>query len=576
MKRRQLFSFPLMLLMFLMVLIVTMFANCKSSPETKNEENKTEAAKRAIDDEFEISSGRTNTVGNSIAKGSELGKQIDGDISDWKAPKFKSFRSKEDIESGKELWDGPKDLSVEVAFESDKGWVYFFVRVTDETIIPGIDEQHVDGLRFTIADPSLSTLIGSAPETIFTVLADGRVLDKNGDMLSIVEAATDESEKGYVAEIAFPLEAFKTISKMPLSEFSFRIEVLDGDDKKHPDVQTIIATNIKKHRKRRRRVERPGIGRSFAKASISLFPTQPIVSAMPRRNALGIWNFDAGQWSFDSDEVVPKLWTPVLNLENFEKELRASKGFSSACNLARNEFNLIDAYTSSGGGFRAGLILCGTRSSRSKCAPNAKTHVRWIKMEKEGKYWRVDKTIEIFPKPLTQCVHQKSKSTLYSRFSFFPLDILGQSFWMVGWSANKEESDYRKNQNGVVFLNTTSDRSIIGSILTSEFEANAQESFDAVASTYLTKLDDDKYVDICQIESWEESNCEDYKKGCTQRERGIRFNIYMWDPDAAFFESFDLIKHKRCNQNYNLKNKKSYQILQTRERITLIPFPKSQ
>ncbi len=564
------------------LLLVVAFTCCKSTPKPISEKAekvaKREAANKALDEDIDIATAiakRTYRTHLQLEKAPASTRAIDGDAADWKALPFRTFKKRDSIESGVSFWSGSQDLSTRIAFDTDGGWVYFFIQVKDDKVVVGTNEDNVaDGVKVTILDPNLDKLKHTLPKGIglddflveprsFIFLPDGRVIDDQGKPFSGAESGVYEHKKGYSLEVAFPLEAFGSVSSLPLREMAFRIDVLDGDDENAIETQTVLSTVP----------SAVGLRKRFSKIDVNLRPQAELKTGVSRKNAIGRWEFEGGGWSFVSFEVVPKTWEALSDLSVLEAALKKDKAISSQCNLATNDFHLVDAYQSPGGGFAAGLVICGTKVRKGKCSSKAKTRVHWIQAEKDDDgNWTSSDKIDVFSKPLAQCVNQSAKGPFLSGLSVYPLDILAKNIWMVGWTEGETSPSYTSEKSGVVLLNTDSERPIIGNLITDAQVSDEESRTLSNTSTYLALLNDDNSVDICQREAWEEQSCSDFLRGCEKYEKGLRHNIYMWNKSDKYFESYDLIKHDKCRHNYDLQQEKSYLILQLPGRIGLLSF----
>lgn len=511
--------------------------------------------------------------------------ELDAKDSDWKGKKFRSFHSKTSLQDGAQYWNGRKDASMKVAIDADEGFLYVFIDVVDDTVLEtAMGKDPTDGVVLWLRDPGLDALGKALPhnvgldeyvdaETGILFYPSGRVeafggrdeLDFNDIMLHEVA----QTKRGYTIEAALKLEAFEEISALPMPEVAFRVELLDGDDDDRRGHQTMLSTTPD------RGTDAPRMATFVAGG---LLPHAPVGAAPPRLNAIGRWKVEDGRWNFVSFEVIPKYWETLVDTEGFEAALREADTLKDVCGVARKDVHLVEAYQSRGGKFRSGLVLCGQRAVRGKCSASAESNVFVVTLEPEDDVWRVEKAINVFQEPSPQCTYDPVKNEpFYSHLSFYPLDVLSATVWVVGWTRTLKTKTEVEEAYGFTLLNTEYDVPHLGTTMTRHTKLTRTERVIANSSVYLTYVDDDDQVDICQVEKSTEQACTGLDRGCVTYEHGetILTHIQMWAPKKRRFERYELSKHPGCTSSFDFSDARGYLFLQLKDRIGLLPSPRT-
>jgi len=509
---------------------------------------------------------------------------IDGSTEDWDKKSIRTFKDRSLIESGDRFWNGSKDLSFRVGVRSDPGYLYFVVDVTDDKVLTDDSDELTDGVVLTIRDPNLDNLIKSTPanlrmrdlvkaETSLVFMPDGRFRryhseEELPDNMGVVAVA--EKKGGYIVEIAFQIEAFEQVSSIPLQDIAFRVEVLDGDEADREGTQTVMSML-------------PDRGNDDPRMAIygvdGLLPHYEVDKAPPRKNAIGSWQVRKKAWEFVPFEVVSKLWVTVDDASAFEGALRDSNVLKELCKSSRKDVRLIDSYQSRGGGYRTGLILCGDREVKGKCPDASITDLFWVMLKPDNGSWRLEKAVQAFDAPLTQCATGPAgEQPYYHRFSLFPMDMIDSNTWAVGWTRTTVSPGLDEESTGISILNVDKTRASAGSAITNEKRSTVDERTRTTARVYLTRVDKDKYLDLCQIEDYHEQVCTGLDRGCQTAEHGrsILTTVQLYNPRLGRFERYELSKHPGCPSDFDFTKNDGYLLLQTRGRVGFLPSPSSE
>ncbi len=580
--------------------VVFTLASCSSSPKPKPVEEPTQADIDAMLDSPVDTSRRRTSSGSSPAGEAvstmlvlpdtpeSPSKEIDGKDDDWKGVKTKQFASKGDVQDGAEFWRGKGDASMKVSVDSDAGFLYFFVEVRDDEVVVGdTDDDPTDGVVIWLRDPGLDAIGDALPSNVgldeyvdaemaVVIRPSGFVepwTDDRPDFNRVMMHEVSERKGGYTLEVAFKLEAFGEISSIPLEQIAFRVELLDGDDDSRPGWQTRMSTL-------------PEDGSDSPRFSLvdtaGLLPHAAVSGAPPRTNAIGRWQFVGDSWSFASFEVVPKVWVSVDDDDAILEAVADDTTIGELCAAARNDVRVAEAYESSKGGFRSALLVCGTSSPGDRCPAGAKTSAYLVDLRREGSgdetRWFVDQVSDVFGEELSQCASRaRPGEDFYSRFSLYPLDVLGSTVWVVGWMRTNVDRGYEAEAFGVTMLNTKYAQPRLGTTVTRSRVSESDERSIATSSVYLTYVDDDENVDICQVENLLEQACTGVDRGCRTYERGksVLTHIQLWNKKKRRFERYELTKHRGCTPSFDFSDAEGYLVLQLRDRVGLLPSPRT-
>ena len=156
--------------------------------------------------------------------------------------------------------------------------------------------------------------------------------------------------------------------------------------------------------------------------------------------------------------------------------------------------------------------------------------------------------------------------------------MIDANMWAVGWTRNTRADGFREDVNGVTFLHTKRKKAVIGTAQTEEYRSTDEKRTRTNAQVYLTRVDKDEYLDICQIEHVQEQGCTGLDRGCQTYEHGetILTTIQTYNPRIHMFERYEMSKHPRCTSEFDFSRREGYLLLQTYGRIGFLPSPKSR
>lgn len=510
--------------------------------------------------------------------------EIDGQRDDWDSSLFRTFNRKSHVESGERFWRGRSDASFSVAIDSDPGFLYLMVDVVDDVVISDDSDAVTDGVIVTFRDPNLHAFVRSVPsqsrleelvdaETALIFLPDGRFRRYRSDAplpdnLGLVNATIHDG--GYRVELALQLEAFEQVGQIPLQEIAFRVEVLDGDEADRPGAQTILSMLPDRGRDEPRMALYGGAG---------LLPHYSIGSAPPRKNAIGTWEITEREWRFTSFEARSKYWRTIDDAPAFREAIKSAEGLEALCQSSRHDVRLVEAYQSREGGHRAGLLLCGDRAPNRRCPRGSRTEAFWVLLKPDSSGdWSVVRSVTVFPEPLDQCVEEGvDGEPFHSEFSLFPMDMINPTMWAIGWTRRRDVSNLREHERGITIIDASSDREVVGSATTESVRAVSDQRSRVEARVYLTDVDDDGYLDICQIEDVVDQGCSGLDRGCQTYANGrtILTTIQLYNSKIKRFQRYELSKHPGCTAEFDFASREGYLLLQTRGRIGFLPSPEA-
>jgi len=508
-------------------------------------------------------------------------RDINGELSDWDPKAFRTFDKKSHVESGERFWRGARDASMRVAVDSDAGYLYFAIDVTDDVVLAGDPETVIDAVVLTIRDPNLDRFVRTVPEsarlqdlvkaeTSLIFFPDGRYQRYDSDEVlpdNMGVIAINERKGGYVIELALQIEAFEQVGAIPLETIAFRVDLYDGDEEDRPGTQTVFSMLPD------RGADDP---RMALFQTVGLLPHYEVEDGPPRKNAIGSWVAADNAWNFTSFERVPTIWLTIDDARSFDDAVRKSESVNEVCRVSRKDVKLVETYESRGGGFRAGLLVCGDRPVRGKCPANSKTDVFWLMLKQHGGQWLVEKSISVFAEPLAQCAFESaSGEEFYSQFSMFPMDMIDNYTWAVGWNRQQSQRGYDRSATGISVIHTELSNPIIGSALTEEKRSVSESRTKTVSKVYLAFVDDDGHYDFCAIEDAMEQHCSGVDVNCQTHEHGkqILTTTQLYNPRTRRFERYELSKHPGCNADFDFSKREGFLLLQSPGRIGFLPSP---
>lgn len=514
-------------------------------------------------------------------------RDIDGESKkDWKGIKSRAFKSRNSLQEGDSYWRGANDASFKVSFDSDAGFVYLLIEVRDDKVIDEVDGEVSDGIVLTLRDPNLDSFAKLMPEgakvvdqikaeTKLLFLPDGRFRRWESDRPLPDEMgifSVTKNKRGYTLELALQLEAFEQVSAIPMYDIAFRVEQLDGDEPDRPGYQTVMSMF-------------PETDTDDARFALvdtgGVLPHYSVAKIPPRKNAIGAWRVtEENNWMFNSFEAIPEYWATIEDRKAFEEAIKKIDAFDSVCKSSKKELQLIEAYQSRGGQQRVGLIMCGDRTrgtaKREVCPAEATTEVIWTVMKPDGDGWRVVRAENVFGKKLEQCAWKGIEDKPFvTRLSLFPLDMQDPNMWAVGWTIRTDDGDLREDINGIAMLHGQRRDPRIGTALTREIRSTSEKRSRLTSKVYLTPVNDDEHLDLCQVEDVEEQYCDGVDIGCKTMEHGktVLTTVQLYNPKIKKFERYEMSKHKNCTAAFDLSKREGYILMQTRGRVGFLPSP---
>ncbi len=508
---------------------------------------------------------------------------VDGKFDDWQASDLRSFQGKPLLEDGPSFWRGDADLSFKVGVKADAAFVYFWIEVRDDVVIRQDDARGkpVDAVTVWLRDPGLSTLKDVLPEGVrvdsglvtdlaLVISPTGRVRrgdERAGGLPSgVVYAEAFDTPTGYGVELAVRAELFPQVSTFPLQELAFRVDVSDGDEPERLGVQTRMSMLPQ------RGADAPRFAIYHTPGLLPHLETSG--DAPPRAKSLGFWVRGDASWSFSSYEVTPKHWRFMHDMKDFGAQLQRVDALQEVCNAARTDRALLEAYQSSSGNHRVGLVTCASREVDDTCPDDAQTHVYWVYMQQQDGQWRVRQHLPVFPEPLPQCSNSApDQGPVLSRFTIFPLDFIDPATWAVGWYKRHEVSDYLEEAEEVAILHVKRPNNPMSARLAAyRIVADGEERTEQTSRIYFTPVDEVEGVDICQLERIHEQSCARFNTQCKTRPHGrdMLTHTKLWEPRAQRFEHYELSKHPNCRGDLDFTKRDAYMLVHIGQRIGLM------
>lgn len=510
---------------------------------------------------------------------SEPARTIDAEPDDWDSAEFRDFDDADRVYDGDDHWSGPEDTSFSAAVDVDDSHIFFFVGVIDDQVLASSPSDPVDAVVFRLRDPALDDLLASLPtslrdqlgvhvETAVAVTPDGQFApyDTNASIdAEAIETTAIETGAGYMIEVALSLEALPFVAEMPLDRLAFGIDVFDGDDSASSGPQKRLSAVPRSSR------DRPSL------ATIDtggLLPSSAPDSGPPRPDALGVWDFDDDHWRFRSLEYFSPRWNALDTLDEVAADILDTSELPEICHDSDSDKRMIEAYEASSESQRVALVLCGTASDDSSCDSGARSQLIWTALEPSGEKWAIEAALPVFEEPLEQCLLSPSSAGAYHHdFSMLPFDRIGPTVWGIGYHESLDDSERKNREAGVVLVDPESPDFVLAQRSLKRIRATSDERTRHDNRLYLTDLDDNDALDLCQIEEIREQSCDSLDSGCTTRNRGheVISHIDLWDSSAHSFEKYLLSRHNDCRGSSDFDSIAGFQILLIGHRLGLLP-----
>ncbi|WP_158542433.1 sugar-binding protein [Lujinxingia litoralis] len=514
----------------------------------------------------------------------QTSRTIDAVPEGWDLSKLRAFDTRTNLIAGSGRWTGPEDASFKATVDADEGFIYFWVEVSDDVLVDSHPQDLLDGVVISLRDPQLDTLLNSLPATLrntlearadaaFAITPSGQIARyRSSHPLDArdVQAATRQTEGGYVLEVALGMGALPYIAAMPLGDIAFRIEVLDTDDAR--------ATRPEKHLS----MFPSGDDQAplFAVFDTGgLLPREAPQAGPPRFDALGAWHRGDQGWRFQPFEYIPQTWRVIEDLRQVAGQVIDKDPLPRICTAADREMWLVEVYEDRARNNRIALVLCGSAATNARCPNDATTQLVWAHMRPEDdQMWRIDRSFEVFETPLNQCPFERAgDGPLYSNFSLLPLNVIDAAMWAVGWQMRHDLPRQLRHESGIVFIDSRASSPNVGNVQLARVDAANTARTLASSRVYLANLDDVEGYDICEIEELDNQQCQGFQQGCETTARGSERipHVKTWAPEAHRFERYLLTNHPNCRASTGFDTIEGFKILQVGNRLGLLPTPKS-
>lgn len=510
-------------------------------------------------------------------------RQIDATPQGWNLSSIRRFDQRQNVIEGAGAWSGQTDASFSAAVDVDDSHIYFWIEVKDDQIISSHPSRPQEGVLIWIGDPGFDQLLRSLPEDFSQRLATqthpaifitpdgqiGRYGQAPAPAQNSVHIATAYTDSGYIVEAAFSLEALSFITQLPLKQIAFRIEVLDTDDPQSPSYQKRLSMFPPRDDGQPR----------FALLELEgLLPLLAPAEGPPRTDALGLWRQTRDGWRFETLEYVSPHWRVIEDLQGAAAQVVDRGPLPTICTGPDQAMWLVEAYEATSRAQRVALVLCGTDNQAGACPKNARTQLVWTSMKDLGDdAWIIDHVQELFPDDLEQCPFQgRTSQPYYHSFSMLPLGLIGPSVWGIGWHMSRKAPQSHLERAGVYFVDPRSKNFIVGDLPLRHIEDNANRRTRHDSRVYLTDLNDDDAMDICEIEIAQDQLCKSLGKQCETVPRGreLLTHIKTWNTTEHRFDDYLLQRHDRCRGSMTITDTAGYKILLVEDRLGLIRAPR--
>ena len=513
---------------------------------------------------------------------SEPARTIDANDQGWDLSRMRAADSARHVFDGAQSWDGPDDASFRAAVDVDDSFVYVWVEVTDDQVVPSLPTSPLDAVVVWLRDPRLETLLETVPSSLrdhvgietevgVVITPDGQyapVDSSHSIPRGAIHTATRSTPQGYIVEAAFAAETLPTVGSLPLPEIAVRIDLLDADDDdaSQPKARLTAFPGDDGEPPRFASADTPGLLPSAA-------PSAP----PPRPDAWGIWRFADGGWAFQPLEYLSQRWHLIDDNQSIEEALASSDEVPSICTDGANQMRTIEAYQQPAGTYRVATTLCGQPSQNGRCSTDSRTQLIWTALRPgDDGQWSVQHAQPVFDRPLQQCTDAApSGKEFVQNFSLLPFDVIGSWVFGVGWHKSFDLSDQRLRETAVTLVDPRSSNFIIGQTRLRRHTAAPRTRTLYDSRAYLTDLEGDGRMDLCQVEEVREQNCQALDVGCHTRERGVQVltQIHLWDNEGHRFSRYPMDRYGDCRGSMTFDNVDGYKILLIGNRLGLLRSP---
>lgn len=511
---------------------------------------------------------------------SDPARTIDATPDGWDMSERRQFRDDTNVYDGIRNWRGADDAGFSAIVDTDDSHAYFWIEVTDDTVVDSSPRDLRDGIVIYLRDPRFDDLLDALPkslrqaldvrvESAFAINPDGDFAPYNSEEPApkgAVHTAAQRTDDGYRIEAAFALEAFRYISEMPLTRLAFRIDLYDTDSPHAAEVETRLSAAVDSSG------QRP---RFAAIDTAGLLPSKAPQQGPPRADVLGVWRFEPEGWRFRFLERMSRRWNIFRDLYAVEEELESKYQLPSTCRDSDNRRKIVEAYEHHSQDRRVALLACGTSARNARCPSGATSQLFWISMERspDGEQWSVDETRDVFDEPLNQCpsASPAGEPTVHS-FSLLPFDAIGPSVWGIGYHKQEQDSSYHLRERNLLLVDPHASDFVLTETLLEREYASGRDQILTDSRVYLTDLDDEEGLDLCTIQSVREQRCDSFRTGCETRSRGheLLTGIELWNQEEYRFEDYILQRHNKCRGSTQFSDITGFKVLILGDRLGLL------
>ncbi len=507
---------------------------------------------------------RATTASPDDAPSSTPGRAVDGTGDGWDTLDLRSFDDEDHVVEGRHRWQGPDHLSFHAAVDTDDNHLYLIVDVHTDDVDP-----NADAVELRLRDPGLDDMINDLPtllqerfsldyELTFSVAPDGSLSPLDGSSLATdaIHTAGVSTVDGYRIEAAVSVDAFPYLRAFPLDALGFRLDVVTDH------VRMSAATRS------------DGTPRYALYRDANLHPAHPPQKSPPRDDAIAVWQRQGTKWSFRSLEFLSPRWTHLGQNPEIVNSLVDAEAFPASCDPAEDDIRLVDAYEHRDGDLRTALWLCGTSADNAPCPDHATSDLLWSTIEPySSDQWIISEAFSVLQSPFDQCpLETADDGPLAQDFSMLPLDLIGPDVWAIGFHRHRQTSNHFFEDTQAVLVDPGASNPILTRLTLDHTDATNQHRSLERGRIYLTDLNDQEGLDICQVDELIDQSCRSLMEDCQTRDRSHETMSVarLWNPDTHQFEDYPLAQHPQCRGSTNADSIDGYQLLLIDRRLGLI------